>query len=131
MKRIHRISALACETDQLESCAFVPLGAALSINPIEKGALHFTDSCMSAGTWEATPYSEILEMRGASEYAIILSGALTITDGNGVRYEFASGDSYVLTDGFVGRFEVTWTMPKTYVLIEGSKQSDVGLVIVA
>lgn len=119
MKKILKIQSLECESEKLEPCSFVPVDAVLSGKPTEKGALHFSGGAVSLGTWEATPYAEMLEMRGASEFATILSGALTITDNDGVRYEFGSGDSYFLMDGFVGRFEVTETMRKTYVLIEG------------
>ncbi|MTH60471.1 DUF861 domain-containing protein [Paracoccus litorisediminis] len=118
MSHIIRINREGVSNEALESCSVVPAEAVLSGEAIEKGALHLTEGKVTIGTWECTPYAEILAYPNMTEYTTVLSGRVAITDADGTVQEFGPGDNYVLKSGFEGRFEVLETLRKIYVLIE-------------
>ena len=86
--------------------------------PRETGAVHYevADGRFMIGTWECTPYAEHLSYPETSEFCLVLSGRVALTDGSGRTEEFGPGDSYILPRGFEGRFEVLETLRKVYVL---------------
>jgi len=77
-------------------------------NLVERGGLY-------CGIWESTPgcwrivYDEW-------EYCRILSGVSVITDADGTAITLRAGDSFVLSPGFAGTWEVLETTRKDYVI---------------
>ncbi|WP_170295032.1 cupin domain-containing protein [Paracoccus aestuariivivens] len=118
MSNIIRINRDGVSSEDLSACSAVPAEAVISGEAIEKGAVHFGSGKVTIGTWECTPYAEILAYPNMTEYTTVLSGRVAITDKDGSVQEFGPGDNYVLTSGFEGRFEVLETLRKIYVLIE-------------
>ncbi|MDS9469024.1 cupin domain-containing protein [Paracoccus sp. MBLB3053] len=118
MSNIIRITAQGISTEELSHCAAVPPEAVILGEARETGAVHFGSDKVTIGTWECTPYAEILAYPNATEYTTVLSGRVAITDADGSVQEFGPGESYVLKSGFEGRFEVLETLRKIYVLIE-------------
>ena len=118
MSSILKINKEACLSEALKTCQVVPAETLLSDKPSEKEKNHIQNDDVVIGTWEASPYVELLKMEGVAEFATILSGALKITTDDGASYLFRSGDSYFMPAGFSGRFEVLETLRKTYVLIK-------------
>ncbi len=102
----------------LETCSVVPAEAILSGFAEEMGDVHFesADGSLIIGTWQCTPYAEMLVYPNGTEYAQILSGKLAITNPDGSVETFSAGESYVLPAGVEVRFEVLETMRKIYVL---------------
>ncbi|MBU3030457.1 cupin domain-containing protein [Paracoccus marinaquae] len=117
MSDIIRINSKGISTEELAPCSAVPAEAVLIGEARETGALHLDAGKVTIGTWECTPYAEILALPDATEYSTILSGRVAITEADGGAQEFGPGDSYVLKSGFEGRFEVLETLRKIYVLI--------------
>ncbi|AQS40763.1 MAG: Cupin superfamily protein [Candidatus Tokpelaia hoelldobleri] len=118
MSYIIPINRDGLSTETLTSCAVVPPEGILSGKAVEQGAVHASSGKVTIGTWECTPYAEILAYPAATEYATVLSGQVAITDDDGTVHTFGAGDSYVLKSGFSGHFEVLETLRKIYVLIE-------------
>ena len=102
----------------LEKCSVVPVEAILTGSAEEMGDVHFesADGSLIIGTWQCTPYAEMLVYPNGTEYAHILSGKLAITNPDGSVETFTAGDSYVLPAATEVRFEVLETMRKIYVL---------------
>ncbi len=118
MTSIIRIGRDGAGAAGLEKCSVVPPEAVISGAANEQGEVHFetADGSLVIGTWESTPYAEILSYPDSTEYCTVVSGKLAITGPDGKIETFGPGESYVLTAGFEGRFEVLETMRKIYVL---------------
>lgn len=80
-------------------------------NPVETGHEYFVDESgrFSAGLWECTPYTAEYESYPFDEIAFMLSGEVTITDGDGHAETFRAGDCFVIPRGL----KCTWHMPET------------------
>jgi uncharacterized protein len=82
---------------------------------------HYSDPTgqFHAGVWSATRgcwrinYSE-------SEFCHLLQGRVVLTNLMGRRWEFATGDSFVVPAGFVGSWEVLEDCRKVYAIFEQS-----------
>lgn len=118
MTDIIRISREGLSNGPLTSCSVVPPEAILAGRAVERGAHHYTGGKVSVGTWECTPYAEVLSYPTMTEFTTVLSGRVEITGADGEVHEFGPGESYVLARGFKGRFEVLEDLRKIYVLIE-------------
>lgn len=118
MSKIIRIDRNGLSGAALMPCSAVPPEAVLTGAAQETGAVHLSQGKVTVGTWECTPYAEILSYPTMTEYTTVLSGRVAITDADGSVQEFGPGDNYVLASGFEGRFEVLETLRKIYVLIE-------------
>lgn len=119
MTRVTKIGRDGVGREALETCSVVPPTAILSGFADEMGSVHFEspDGSLVIGTWQATPYAEMLSYPTGTEYSLIVSGKLAITNPDGSIETFEAGESYILPAGVEVRFEVLETMRKVYVLI--------------
>jgi uncharacterized cupin superfamily protein len=118
MTKVVKIDRNGVGLRELEKCSVVPVEAILSGFADEMGDVHFesADGSIVVGTWQSTPYAEMLSYPDAVEYSVILSGKVAITSPDGSVQTFQAGESYVLPKGVEVRFEVLETMRKVYVL---------------
>ena len=118
MNKIIKIGRDGVGAGALEKCSVVPAEAILSGFASELGAIHTerSDGALVIGTWQSTPYAEMLSYPGGTEYSVILSGKVAITNPDGSVETFGAGESYILPAGTEVRFEVLETMRKVYVL---------------
>jgi len=123
MVSVIRLSKEGQGTSGLEKCSVVPVEAVLTGAANERGEIHFEsgDGKFMVGTWECTPYAEMLVYPDMNEYCVVISGRVALTNPDGSIEEFGTGDSYIVPMGFEGRFEVLETLRKIYVLYTESK----------
>ena len=70
----------------------------------------------AAGIWECQPGGFPVNDRANTETVFIIAGAATITDEDGAAHELAAGSWHTLPKGWTGRWDVTETVRKMYVL---------------
>ena len=118
MSKVMRIGRDGVGLGPLEMCSVVPAEAILAGSADELGSVHFesADGSLVIGTWQCTPYAEMLVYPNGTEYAVILSGKVALTNPDGSVETFGPGESYVLPAATEVRFEVLETMRKIYVL---------------
>jgi len=118
MSKVIKLGRNGVGLRELEKCSVVPPEAILSGFSDELGDVHFEspDKAVAIGTWQSTPYAEMLSYPEGCEYSVILSGKVAITNPDGSVETFEAGESYVLPAGIEVRFEVLETMRKVYVL---------------
>jgi uncharacterized cupin superfamily protein len=118
MSKVMKIHRNGVGLRELEKCSVVPVEAILSGFADEMGDVHFesADGSIIVGTWQSTPYAEMLSYPNGMEYSVILLGKVSITSPDGTVETFEAGESYLLPQGVEVRFEVLETMRKLYVL---------------
>ncbi|MCK3777008.1 cupin domain-containing protein [Ensifer sesbaniae] len=118
MSKVIKLGRNGVGLRELEKCSVVPPEAILSGFADELGDIHFEcpGKAVVIGTWQSTPYAEMLSYPEGCEYSFILSGKVAITNPDGSVETFEAGESYVLPAGVEVRFEVLETMRKVYVL---------------
>jgi len=77
------------------------------------------DGRIEVGIWECTPGGWSIERRGNTETVRILAGRGRITDVDGTVRELFPGTVVVLPVGWSGRWDITETLRKLYVTVEG------------
>jgi uncharacterized cupin superfamily protein len=70
-----------------------------------------------AGVWECTPGGWPIVNRADTEVATILSGRATITSADGSKQALGPGSVVTLPKGWSGRWDVTETVRKVYVIV--------------
>lgn len=75
------------------------------------------DGAIKVGVWECTPGGWAIAKRGDTEVCTIVSGAGVITDAGGARHELRPGSVVTLPKGWSGRWDITQTLRKVYVLV--------------
>lgn len=80
-------------------------GRVLSGNPRISARVDFQDRGMTAGIFEATTGTVEIHFP-FTEHATILEGHVTITDESGRSHTYGPGDSYLIHQGQVVRWEV-------------------------
>ncbi len=80
---------------------------------------HFTDTTQQffAGIWSATRGSWRIHYL-ENEFCHLLAGRVALVSESGRRWEFASGDSFVIPAGFNGVWEVIEDCRKLYAIFE-------------
>jgi len=76
-----------------------------------------SDGAIKVGVWECTPGGWPIENRADTEICTIVSGAGAITDAGGDRRELGPGSVVTLPKGWSGRWDITETLRKVYVLV--------------
>ena len=79
----------------------------------------FDHGPVNCGVWECTPGGWAIEDRPNTEIVHILLGAATITDADGTVHELTAGSAHVLPKGWSGRWDISETIRKLYVTIDG------------
>lgn len=80
-----------------------------------------TASGLEVGVWRSTPGGWPIVDRPDTEIMLVLSGKATITSADGSARDVAEGDVFVLPRGWSGRWDVTETIEKLYVIVETEK----------
>jgi uncharacterized cupin superfamily protein len=73
---------------------------------------------VSVGVWECTPGGWAIVDRPTTETMLLLGGSVTITPLDGEPVELGEGDVFVLPKGWSGRWDVTETVRKLFVLVD-------------
>ena len=73
---------------------------------------------IAVGVWECTPGGWPVVDRPDTEVATILSGAGTVTDASGTPTPIGTGSVVTLPKGWTGRWDITETVRKVYVIIK-------------
>jgi uncharacterized cupin superfamily protein len=73
---------------------------------------------VSVGVWECTPGGWAIVDRPTTETMLILGGTVTITPLDGEPVGLGEGDLFVLPKGWSGRWDVTETVRKLFVLVD-------------
>ena len=75
------------------------------------------DGAVKVGVWECTPGGWAIVNRGDTEIASVISGAGTITDADGAQHALGPGSVVTLPKGWSGRWDITQTLRKVYVIV--------------
>jgi uncharacterized protein len=80
---------------------------------------HFTDPTQQffAGVWAASRGSWRINY-AETEFCHLLAGRVALVSQSGRRWEFVSGDSFVVPAGFIGTWEVLEDCRKLYAIFE-------------
>ncbi len=85
--------------------------------PQTSGITFFSGHGVEVGVWECTPGGWAIVDRPTTETMMLLGGTATITPADGEPVELGEGDVFVLPKGWSGRWDVTETVRKLYVLV--------------
>lgn len=75
------------------------------------------DGSVHVGVWECTPGGWPIVDRGDTEVATIVSGKGVITDAGGAKQVLVVGSVVTLPKGWSGRWDITETLRKVYVIV--------------
>lgn len=98
-----------------------PLGlreGADSGEPETSGITFFSGHGVDVGVWECTPGGWAIVNRPNTETMMLLEGTVTITPADGEPVELTEGDVFVLPKGWSGRWDITETVRKFYIVAE-------------
>jgi uncharacterized cupin superfamily protein len=76
------------------------------------------DESVLAGVWECAPCYEEIESYPVHEMMTVLSGSVTMTDGDGHAETFAAGDTFFVAKGTKCTWHITETLRKYYMIAE-------------
>jgi uncharacterized cupin superfamily protein len=93
-----------------------PRPGADSGDPETGTVVFFEGHGVSVGVWECTPGGWSITDRPDTETMLLLRGAVTITPLGGDPVDLEEGDVFVLPRGWSGRWDVTETVRKLFVL---------------
>ena len=77
----------------------------------------YSGNGIDVGVWECTPGGWAIANRPNTEICSVVSGAGTITDADGSVRQLEPGTVLTLPKGWSGRWDITTTLRKVYVLI--------------
>ena len=86
-------------------------------DPQTSGITFFSGHGVEVGVWECTPGGWAIVDRPTTETMMLLGGTAVITPADGEPVELGEGDVFVLPKGWSGRWDVTETVRKLYVLV--------------
>lgn len=76
------------------------------------------DGAAKIGVWECTPGGWPVVDRKDTEFCTIVSGKGVITDADGTKRPLGPGSVLTLPKGWTGRWEITETLRKVYVIVD-------------
>ena len=85
-------------------------------DPVHSTWLHEDRAPLYAGMWQSTPGTWRVHY-DEWEYFHVLSGRGTLTDAHGHATPLEPGGRHILRPGFSGKFEVTETLTKDFVIL--------------
>ena len=77
----------------------------------------YDDGVSDVGVWECTPGSWPIENRADTETVYVLSGEGVIENQDGSTLSIKEGSVFVLPKGWSGRWRITQTLRKIYVIV--------------
>lgn len=84
---------------------------------VETAASLWSDAGTDAGIWECEPGEFTADRSGGTEVCHVISGAATVVGDDGTQADVGPGSLLVLPKGWRGRWVVTETIRKTYVIV--------------
>jgi len=87
---------------------------------------HSGNVTVRVGVWEAGESKTYLENYPFTEYVLMISGHVVITNDDGTTNEFKSGDTFVIPKGFSGIWDIRERMKKQMVQIGDPTAKPVG-----
>lgn len=83
---------------------------------------HTGDVIVRIGVWEAGAGKSIIEEFPFTEYVLMVSGSVIVTEGDGTSKKFVAGDTFVIPKGWSGVWDVQERMKKQIVRVGSSNQ---------
>jgi uncharacterized cupin superfamily protein len=83
---------------------------------------HSGDTKVQIGVWEAGMGKLTLDNFPFTEYVLMISGSVIVTEKNGTSKTFKAGDTFVIPKGWTGIWDVQERMKKQIVRIGNTKQ---------
>ncbi len=84
--------------------------------------MHSGDVQVQVGVWEAGMGKLILDNFPFTEYVLMISGSVIVTEENGVSMTFKAGDTFVIPKGWSGVWDVQERMKKQIVRVGSAGQ---------
>jgi len=78
---------------------------------------HSGDTIVRVGVWEAGVSKTYLENYPFTEYVLMISGRLVLTNEDGTEKEYGAGDTFVMPKGWSGIWDIQEPMKKQMVQI--------------
>ena len=78
---------------------------------------HSGDILVRVGVWEAGAGKTVIEDFPFTEYVLMISGSVVVTDKDGTSRKFSAGDTFVIPKGWSGGWDVQERMKKQIVRI--------------
>jgi uncharacterized cupin superfamily protein len=82
---------------------------------------HSGDVLVRVGVWEAGMGKTVIENFPFTEYVLMISGIVIVTDRVGTSRKFSAGDTFVIPKGWSGDWDVQERMKKQIVRIGAAK----------
>ena len=82
---------------------------------------HSGDILVRVGVWEAGAGKTVIEDFPFTEYVLMISGSVVVTNKDGTSRKFAAGDTFVIPKGWSGDWDVQERMKKQIVRIGSEK----------
>ena len=87
---------------------------------------HSGDILVRVGVWEAGMGKTVIENFPFTEYVLMISGSVIVTDKDGTSRKFLAGDTFVIPIGWSGDWDVQERMNKQLVRIGNAKLLTLG-----
>jgi uncharacterized protein len=78
---------------------------------------HSVDVLVRVGVWEAGKGKSVIHNFSFTEYVLMISGRVVVTDSEGTARKFVAGDTFVIPKGWSGQWDVQERMKKRIVKI--------------
>jgi uncharacterized cupin superfamily protein len=78
---------------------------------------HSGDVLVKVGVWEAGAGNTVIENFPFTEYVLMISGSVIVTEKDGMSRSFFAGDTFVIPKGWSGNWDVQERMKKQIVRI--------------
>ena len=88
------------------------LGEAFTFEEVHSG-----DTRIRIGVWEAGAGKSVIKKFPFTEYVLMISGRVVVTEEDGASREFSTGDTFVIPKGWSGVWDVKERMKKQIVRI--------------
>jgi uncharacterized cupin superfamily protein len=82
---------------------------------------HSGDVLVRVGVWEAGMGKTVIENFPFTEYVLMISGSVIVTDRDGTSRKFSAGDTFVIPKGWSGDWDVQERMKKQIVRIGAAR----------
>ena len=113
----HQIPSSACAANASLTPAGIRVGADEG-NPQTAVKEIFSDGSTDVGIWECTPGGWEVFKREGTETCVIISGKGVIIDESGQEQALYPGAVIVLPKGWSGRWRITETLRKIYIIVQ-------------
>ncbi|SIR36345.1 hypothetical protein SAMN05880582_11128 [Rhizobium sp. RU20A] len=106
----------------LDLGAFAPKPTSIEGNQEEAAATLFTsaDGKTEIGVWECTPGRFTADRSAAAEICHLLSGRVTLHEGDGTARDIGAGEMFVLPRGWRGEWTIHEQTRKIYTMVSGA-----------